>query len=159
MRLKLLLALIVMSGTGSALSAGTAELGFAAIPQCLGPSDMSEYLQRIVRAIVSATDSDGVKVRAALQVPLMRPSAVALVANASTCSRAAQAMNVAQDTLIADRRLYVFALGDSLYGVVEESSLSGGDGPSGPGSGTVEANHSSLYLFRRDWTILSIALI
>jgi hypothetical protein len=113
MRLKLLLSLIVMSGTGSALSAGTAEPGFAAISQCLGPSDMSEYLQRIVRAIVSATDSEGVKVRAALQVPLMRPSAVALVANASTCSRAAQAMNVAQDTLIADRRLYVFALGDS----------------------------------------------
>jgi hypothetical protein len=52
-----------------------------------------------------------------MQLPQMSASSVTLVTQAQTCTKAAQAMDAAQGTSVANRVMYVFKLGNTRFAV------------------------------------------
>ena len=124
-----------------AVLAGAQPRGYA--HTCRPADNYSSFLQSIIVSIVSGTDSTSGGLRAALQLPQLSASSVSVATQAQTCSKAAQALDVAQDTTIADRTMYVFKLGNSRYGVFSVV----GEATTSPGV---------IYYFTNKWDFLSI---
>ena len=119
-----------------------------AAPVCRAADDQSAFLLAVVGDIVSQTDATSVRLRTALQLPQMAANEVSLVTLAQTCGKAAAALDAAQATVIANRTMYVFKLGNTRFAVYEASTQ--------PPSATAEFDQSEVYYFTSKWALLSV---
>jgi hypothetical protein len=128
-----------------------AARSWIAVPTCRNSDDQSAFLLGALGEIVSLTDSTSVRLRSALQVPQMSASSVSLVTQAQTCSKAAAGLDVAQDTVISNRTMYVFKLGTTRFAVYEVNT----EAP----SSNAQFDRSEVYYFTNKWAFLSVGKI
>lgn len=113
--------------TTSILIALVARLGFAPAPvtgpTCLpADSNSTHYAERIA-SIVSDNDSTAQLLRTRLKLPQLSASNISLVTDSRSCSNASTALDATQGLTNATRRMYLFKLGTSRFGVVDLTAL------------------------------------
>ena len=128
-----------------------ARLGLAPIPitspTCLAAdSNSTHYVDRI-SAVVTGTDSTSQLMRTRLQLPQLSASSITLVTDSRTCTSASSALDAAQGATNASRRLYVFKLGNTRFGVVDLNNYP-------PTSDATDAS-ISIWFFDNKWHYLS----
>jgi hypothetical protein len=82
---------------------------------CLQPDSVITFIQGEIVNLVTATDTAATRVRAALNVPAVAASAVELVADSTTCARAASALAEITTGGEASQGAWVFRLGPTRF--------------------------------------------
>lgn len=116
-------------------------------PTCRSADAFSANQITALGRVVSWTDSTSVRVRTALQLPQLSASAVTLVTQAQTCSKAAGALDAVQDTVNTNRVMYVFKLGNTRFAVKEV--LAGTSGV------MLDSSDPGTWFFTNKWQFLS----
>lgn len=113
--------------TTSILIAIMAKLGIAAAPvtgpTCLPADTNSTHYAERIASIVSDNDSTAQLLRTRLKLPQLTASNISLVTDSRNCGNASTALDAAQGITNATRRMYLFKLGTTRFGVVDLTPL------------------------------------
>ena len=116
-------------------------------PTCLtADSNSTQYVDRI-SSVVTNNDSTAQLLRTRLELPQLSRRTIALATDPKTCTAASSALDAAQGGTNASRRLYVFRLGDTRFGVVDLQTY--------PPTADFSDAGSSIWFFDNKWHYLS----
>lgn len=138
--------LIPLLALGLVVGASAAPLRAQGTSVCLPADSQTAFLSAVLTKFLTATDATNVGLRQKLDLPQVTASGISLITDTRTCDKAVPALNAAQ-AQSATRRLYVFKLGNSRFGVVEQA---GAPTPDVYGGGS-----TSVWYFDSKWAYVS----
>jgi hypothetical protein len=113
---------------------------------CLPADNQTVFLGAVLTKFLTGTDAMNVGLRQRLDLPQVTASSISLITDTRTCDEAVPALNAAQ-AQSATRRLYVFKLGNSRFGVVEQAGA--------PTPGVYGGGSTSVCYFDSKWAYVS----
>ena len=116
-------------------------------PTCLTADTNSTHYSERIGQVVSDSDSTALLPRTRLRLPQLAPSRISLVTGSRDCRNASTALDAAQGETNTSRRLYVFKLGNTRYGVIDLPAFS-------PPTTDVTDESVSVWFFDSKWSFL-----
>ncbi len=113
---------------------------------CLPADSETDFLSDVLTTFLTRTDATKTMLRQKLNLPQLAANSISLVTDSRSCDKAIPALNAAQG-LTTTRRLYVFKLGNSRFGVIEQPV------PSQPG--VYGGSSTSVWYFDSKWNYVS----
>lgn len=113
---------------------------------CLPANSETDFFGDVLTIFLTQADATNTMLREKLNLPQLTANSISLVTDSRTCDKAISALNAAQGQTTS-RRLYLFKLGNSRFGVIEQ--------PIPPASDVHGGGSTSVWYFDSKWTYVS----
>lgn len=127
-------------------TAGGQPLGAQGTSVCLAADNQTAFLGVVLSKFLSGTDAANTSLRQKMNMPQVAANSISLVTDSRTCDKAIPAINTAQGQT-QTRRLYVYKLGNSRFGVIEQADS--------PVAGTNGGGSTTVWYFDNKWNYIS----